>query len=281
MLHSREKIISFLEEVEKIPLTKLWFADTKPGGEKKFLSIAPPRILLALSGKKHFRFSCNGEKCDVALTPGEILVVPPRAWTTEIWDQAHSMISIAFTQRYVRIIYVEHNGLPPDHYGPDIFFHTKNSLLPEGRFTLDALLQSKRDTASSRLNFQALLKILLEMLQDLDQLPTWEDAEWNKVKEAMHSNYQNSIAREDIAALVKIHPARLSRLVQSRTKQTFIGYLSSIRLEHALELLKGHNLTIAEIANHCGFNYTNYFIRVFNKRYGMSPEKYRKRFFNN
>jgi len=53
-------------------------------------------------------------------------------------------------------------------------------------------------------------------------------------------------------------------------------YLIRIRIEKVKEMLNKHDLNISEIAYQCGFCSTNYMIRLFSSRMGLTPSQYRK-----
>ena len=52
-------------------------------------------------------------------------------------------------------------------------------------------------------------------------------------------------------------------------------YIISIRLSNAKKLLVESNLTVAQIAELCGFNDASYFSYYFRRRFGMKPSEYR------
>ena len=187
------------------------------------------------------------------------------------------MISIVFHEDYIRVLYIAHNGKPPDQNGPDVYYHTKYPLNQEGKLTLAALLSAEKDHPSARLNFRALLEIVKEALQDNTYHLSPHEMQWGRVHEALQSNFQNAIVREDIAEIAKVHPAQVSRLIRQYRGQTFSGYLNEMRLDYAVELMKNDTVTIEEIARRSGFNYTSYFIRVFRRRFNMSPAEHRKK----
>ena len=54
-----------------------------------------------------------------------------------------------------------------------------------------------------------------------------------------------------------------------------IVYLRDLRIGHAKALLESEYLTVEEIAEQCGFSSASYFIQVFHKVIGVSPDKYR------
>lgn len=60
---------------------------------------------------------------------------------------------------------------------------------------------------------------------------------------------------------------------------SFVAYLTKIRLEHALELLRTTEDKTYIIASRVGYMEPNYFSYVFKKQYGISPSKYRAEMF--
>ena len=57
--------------------------------------------------------------------------------------------------------------------------------------------------------------------------------------------------------------------------QSFVMYLTNVRMEAALELLNNTQDKTYVIAEKVGYAEPNYFSCVFRKKYGMSPTKYR------
>ncbi len=58
--------------------------------------------------------------------------------------------------------------------------------------------------------------------------------------------------------------------------KTFVNYLNDARLERVQELLLATPLSVAEISARVGFNDTPYFHRAFRKKFGVSPQLFRK-----
>lgn len=52
------------------------------------------------------------------------------------------------------------------------------------------------------------------------------------------------------------------------------AFIRKKRLQHAKQLLKNNDMTIAEISDAVGFSDYNYFLRVFKKEFGISPKKF-------
>ena len=66
-----------------------------------------------------------------------------------------------------------------------------------------------------------------------------------------------------------------STIFKREVGMSFVAYLTKIRLEHALELLRTTEDKTYIIASRVGYMEPNYFSYVFKKQYGISPSKYR------
>lgn len=96
-------------------------------------------------------------------------------------------------------------------------------------------------------------------------------------KEFMKQNYQNpAISVDGIAFKFKVSPSYLRREFFRAYKISPIAYLRTLRIESAKNMLESGNLSVTEIAEQCGFSGTSYFIQVFHKALGESPNQYRK-----
>ena len=99
----------------------------------------------------------------------------------------------------------------------------------------------------------------------------------NKVKEYMHSNYnKDSISLQDAAEHVNVSPSHLSKVFSQETGQTFIEYLTQIRIRKAMELLKTTSAKSYEIADQVGYNDAHYFSSLFKRVTGMTTTEFRK-----
>ncbi len=79
----------------------------------------------------------------------------------------------------------------------------------------------------------------------------------------------------DLTETFNLSEYTVSKLVQSKTNTYFKKYLSMIRMEAAKEYLESGNDNIQDIAQHCGFSSSSYFIRVFRNETGVTPLQYR------
>lgn len=72
-----------------------------------------------------------------------------------------------------------------------------------------------------------------------------------------------------------MHPAYLSRLYKLETGENISDYITNMKMEKSVKLLKSSTMKIYEIAIEVGYQNPNYFIKVFKKHYGTTPQDYR------
>ena len=89
-------------------------------------------------------------------------------------------------------------------------------------------------------------------------------------------NYCNKdLSQETVSGLFHLSPSYFGALFKSVTGKTFVQYLNNLRVENAYRMLTSSNMKIYQIAEKVGFSDVHYFIRVFRKIAGTSPNQYR------
>ena len=279
---SRSRMIGCFAQACSLPPGNFYFCGAETMAPHPRYRVAPHpmrRIFLPLGGEKHMIYAEGGGWRNRRLLPGDVLVVPAYGWCDEVWDSAHRMVCVVFQRNYTRFLFLEHDGIAPRPPGPDVFFHTPRVLSREGNLTLDALLAAGKDSPSARLNFRALLEILkreLEAAEPPGEVPRREQ-QWGRLEAVLHESFQSQPTREEIAESARLHPAQVSRLIRDFGRTSLTGYLNELRLDYAAGLLRGDELTVGEVAEMSGFAYPGYFIRLFRRRWGITPAEYRRR----
>lgn len=93
----------------------------------------------------------------------------------------------------------------------------------------------------------------------------------------MKINYADPfLSLEKTCDSVGISVSYLSLLFKKNIGQTFVKYLTELRINKAKELLRFSNDRIIEIAEKCGYNDVYYFSHSFKKNVGMPPKRYRE-----
>ncbi len=93
----------------------------------------------------------------------------------------------------------------------------------------------------------------------------------------IHQHYDKSISLQAMAAHMRLSQGYVSRVFRERTGESFVRYLTRVRMEHARQLLAGTSEPITQIALKTGYDSPSYFTSVFGKTVGMSPAEYRKK----
>lgn len=99
-----------------------------------------------------------------------------------------------------------------------------------------------------------------------------------KAKDYIWDNFSNSnLSVEMVCEELHISQAYFSTIFKKETGQSYVNYLTELRLNRAIELLNKTDDKTYIIASKVGYTEPNYFSYVFKKKFGMSPSKYRGR----
>lgn len=188
---------------------------------------------------------------------------------------------------------------------PYIYAATKSSIvimlfLPEGDNAgalsewchgVDALLLSKLEEAEGQhilhgigdiySSFPEMKKSYEESIAEIEKVKMGEAAseDMNYVVCAQTyicEHFSEDISLEDCAAKAGVNAFYLSHIFREQTGQTFVEYLTQVRMRRALELCKDPAQSIKSIAEQSGYSNISYFYRVFKKATGKTIGEYRK-----
>lgn len=96
------------------------------------------------------------------------------------------------------------------------------------------------------------------------------------VRGYIESNYNSDISLDSVAQHFNINKSYLLRSFKADVGQTINGYILQQKILKAKSDLRFTSKTMAAIAEECGFDNANYFIRMFKKVEGITPGEYRK-----
>ena len=157
--------------------------------------------------------------------------------------------------------------------------------LQEQRGKPEDLFRNVSDTFASILNeknpsdmIKKLHKVLCDGAEYIFQLEKLRpNSVVYKAKRYIEENYQNPDLRlEEVADHVFINPSYFSTIFSRECQISFGAYLTKIRMEKALQLLKTTNLKVYQIAEQVGYQNVSWFNVAFKKYTGIKPGDARK-----
>lgn len=265
-----------MRRAEELFTGRVLFADPRPLPEIRLYLHPFARLIIPLRNDKTITIGSHGSVTRAVLHPGDAAFCRPGAWLDEHFEHHHSMISLVCRETFLRYIYIDQNDDSPRN-GPDVYFHTLRPATPTILNAMALLSGMEPDARAAGDAFRALLALSIDFLEEEeDRIFTEDDRLWSRLEDWLQTHFFQDIMREDIAGALRIHPAKLSRLMRARTGKSVREYLNTLRLDYAVKLLDGE-LTVEEISRRCGFAYPAYFIRLFRARYGRTPGEYRNR----
>ncbi|WP_248924226.1 response regulator [Paenibacillus hamazuiensis] len=98
-----------------------------------------------------------------------------------------------------------------------------------------------------------------------------------KVKQYIETRIADSeLSLSSLAVTLFLSPNYLRQLFRQETGESFVEYVTRVRMEKALEYLKDPTLKIADVAEKVGFEEQRYFSSCFKKFHQMTPTEYRE-----
>lgn len=100
------------------------------------------------------------------------------------------------------------------------------------------------------------------------------------ITDALHTTTENW-QLQDLAKLADVHPVHLCREFHRHFNTTVGDYIRTVKVRQALSMLPDKDLSLTDIAIHCGFADQSHFIRTFKSFQQITPLQYRKLLLNN
>lgn len=122
-------------------------------------------------------------------------------------------------------------------------------------------------------------KVPNEMQSEKDYLNQKKIASrMNRIVAYIDENYSVKLKLSDIAKIEKVSTTHLSHFFTQNFGITFQEYLNKVRFEHAIRLIVNKSISIFDVALGSGFSDPKYLARIFKKKYGCTPAKFREAF---
>ena len=102
-----------------------------------------------------------------------------------------------------------------------------------------------------------------------------QESQKSAIKKYIKENYKRDISAGDVAGILGYSDVYFSKIFKQLFDDTFINYLTRVRIDKAKVLLKDVSFNIKEVGASVGYTDSNYFTKVFKRSVGMSPSEYR------
>lgn len=91
----------------------------------------------------------------------------------------------------------------------------------------------------------------------------------------IHKNY-STVTIQQLVETFHFQEDYFNRLFKKKTGMTYSAYVQDVRLTRAEKMLCSTNKSVSEIAELIGYHNKGYFYKIFQEKYGVTPQKYRK-----
>ncbi|MFF2885769.1 response regulator [Paenibacillus sp. NPDC057967] len=123
------------------------------------------------------------------------------------------------------------------------------------------------------------MEMIIELVDDaMDKAFSKKTAEvlMLSAKDYIHRRLSGDLGVEELANYLGISVSYFSLLFKSHFGETFVEYVTRLRMEMAQSLLLTTDKTVTEIGSVSGYSERRYFTKVFQKFSGMTPSEYRE-----
>lgn len=198
------------------------------------------------------------------------LVFSPNILGFDYWDEAQEQyINPLLGNQYLlpQVIYTE------ERYGQEITEIFKKILLlyekktPGWYLSIKGYLYEILGIIAREELFVTVTKDVLGHTRKLERA--------KKALSYIHSHYTEKIYLGELAQVMQMNPQYFCRFFKNIFQKTPIEYINHYRITQAVKLMQEKELSILEVCMCCGFENPSYFIGLFKKQIGMTPDEYR------
>ncbi|MBO9607990.1 MAG: helix-turn-helix domain-containing protein [Paenibacillaceae bacterium] len=144
----------------------------------------------------------------------------------------------------------------------------------QAKHNLYAELQQKSDFDDICAWFSAIVDTMTDSIGEAQEERSSRHVQ--EVLAIIERDCGDNVSLSQIAERLGLSPSYLSRSFKEKTGQTFMAYLTAVRIEKSKSLLLGSDLMVKDICERLGYVKVNYFIKLFKECTGTTPGEFRK-----
>ncbi len=259
------KILPKILNIRVIVFETIWAQD--------FHSSYANELLHVLDGKFELTFP-DGRRYPAAA--GDTLFVPHSTMHKDIFEFEDDL----------KILLVSFHWEHFDEFAQGVSNSNINKIRPEIRNEVRWIFERMREDRGggeidSIVAGARVMNLLTLIYRDLTQTaePAVENNSQHELIQAarryIERNFALQLRLEDIAVHLRVSPFHLSRVFSQESDFSLFEYLTEVRINEAKKLLRDGRLLVSEVAERTGYDNGNYFAKVFRRKVGISPGKYR------
>lgn len=108
-----------------------------------------------------------------------------------------------------------------------------------------------------------------------DSLSETQHPNLERLQSYIQENLDQKLTVTELATFAQTTPQSLQRATRKRFGQSVYEWVTTLRLERSLELLRSSSFGLAEIAIISGFAHQSHWTRLFRRQFGITPGKLR------
>ena len=98
-----------------------------------------------------------------------------------------------------------------------------------------------------------------------------QESNFQAIIRYVDEHYKENITLSDLSKHFYLNKTYICDLFRKHLKMTLTEYVNDLRLKTAYNLITKNGLKSSKVANICGYNNHSYFIKLFKRRYGITP----------
>ena len=227
-------------------------------------------IIYCLEGEAEYKFSSK-KSCFVR--NGEIILLSPKATYSILTKNKFRHYTVNFE---IHSEYSNMDFLEDDYY----LFRSDSPQRYANVFNKLSTCWASRKACFEMFSIAALYELFSLLFSEMleRKFNTASYLRLNPAREYIEQNYHRAITLDFLANKTNMSVSNFRREWLKLYGESALQYRDKIRLSYAEKYLMSGYYTVAEVAEKCGFDDANYFIRFFKKHKGISPGKFEKQF---
>ncbi len=158
-----------------------------------------------------------------------------------------------------------------------IYFHMKlREYAVHEVFEIEKLSDWQQKAVKSVEAFREFVRKICAGLESYEKSEQSLDSVVGRAKKYINEHMAEEISREEIAAYVSLSENYLSKIFKKETGYSISDYVLLRRMTQAKTLLIETTYSVSEIALAVGYSNSAYFIKMFKREVGKTPNEYRK-----